>query len=200
MLDQHWMQTYSGGQFFYKEGQPKSVSIIDIARSLSRLPRFLGHTSQYLSVAEHSMAVAQLLEFGGGSQRLQLLGLLHDAHEAYLGDIPSPLSHFLRDSYGVDLSAFKHHLQREILDSLGIAAVAPDEEAAIMKADMQALTIERRLVMNSNHRWHVDGVIVPEYGAGLYGYWQHDDAFGLFERHYDRLKASVDFETRVPQD
>ncbi len=62
------------------------VCLADIARSLSRLARYLGHTRQFYSVAQHSVIVSNLVE-----PEHALKGLLHDASEAYLGDVVSPL-------------------------------------------------------------------------------------------------------------
>ena len=70
--------------------------IDEIAHALSQINRFTGHTRVPYSVAEHSCRVASLLP-----AELQLAGLLHDASEAYLGDMASPLKHhpFFGDAY-----------------------------------------------------------------------------------------------------
>ena len=69
------------------------ILMMDIARGLSHQCRFLGQTSVHYSVAEHSVRVSELLQGWGCSRMIQLWGLLHDASEAYLGDVPSPLKH-----------------------------------------------------------------------------------------------------------
>jgi hypothetical protein len=75
---------------------PKSwvFSIDDISQALSNQCRFNGHVDFY-SVAEHCVRVSQLLEADGHLRNTQLLGLLHDAAEAYIGDIPGPWKPFL---------------------------------------------------------------------------------------------------------
>ena len=67
------------------------VCIEDIARALSRQCRYNGHVGGFFSVARHSLWVADKLSEQGYSARIQLAGLLHDASEAYLGDVPRPL-------------------------------------------------------------------------------------------------------------
>ncbi len=67
--------------------QPEDIDIEDIAHSLARLCRYNGHCGGFISVARHSIWVAQHLEPEG----LGLWGLLHDAPEAYLGDMTRPV-------------------------------------------------------------------------------------------------------------
>ena len=84
-----YITTYTGARFSYAE--PGPFRIRDIAHSLSLLPRFLGHTRGFYSVAQHSLYVCDILHEEGADRHLQAAGLLHDAQEAYIGDIPSPL-------------------------------------------------------------------------------------------------------------
>ena len=85
-----WIQTYSGKRFELDgEIDPETIDIEDIAHALSQICRFGGHTRAFYSVAEHSVRVSHLL-FDHG-RKVQLQGLLHDAAEAYLGDIVRPM-------------------------------------------------------------------------------------------------------------
>ena len=70
---------------------PFNADIKSIAFSLSNINRFTGHVGIY-SVAQHSVLVAQQLP-----DNLKLSGLLHDAPEAYIGDVSSPLKRLLPD-------------------------------------------------------------------------------------------------------
>lgn len=90
MADKSWIQTYTGKQFFYRNIQPDGIDIIDIARSLSMVPRFLGHLNKNYSVAQHSLYVSRMV-----SAEATFWGLLHDATEAYLSDLPAPLKWIL---------------------------------------------------------------------------------------------------------
>jgi len=74
---------------------PDMIRLSDIAHGLANINRFGGHTARPWSVAEHSLVVAGLLHRQFGNDRLTLAGLLHDATEAYLGDVVRPLKQAL---------------------------------------------------------------------------------------------------------
>ncbi len=88
-----WILTHSGKHFDFLDPQPDQVCIGDIAHALSRICRFTGHTSRFYSVAEHSFYCSKLVD----DVELKLEALLHDAHEAYINDISSPLKKLLPD-------------------------------------------------------------------------------------------------------
>lgn len=89
-----WIQTVSGKRFYLLDPRPEMICLEDIAHALGQLCRFTGHTRQFLSVAEHSVTVSHLLKpFGPAAE---LAGLLHDAAEAYIGDVNNPLKVALR--------------------------------------------------------------------------------------------------------
>lgn len=81
-----WIQTYSGLSFDLENPDPNTVDIKDIAHALSLICRFTGHVKHHYSVAQHSVLVSRQLP-----QRLRFQGLMHDAHEAYVGDVSAPL-------------------------------------------------------------------------------------------------------------
>lgn len=83
---EHWMTTHTGKKFHYRAPSLDEISIWDIAHHLSLICRFVGAVSQFYSVAEHSIRVAALVP-----QEHKLAALLHDAAEAYIGDISRPV-------------------------------------------------------------------------------------------------------------
>ena len=80
------LQTYTGKVLRPLDPWPGDFCIEDIAWSLAHQCRYNGHTKLFYSVATHCMLVAFFLP-----PSLKLEGLLHDASEAYLTDLPSPL-------------------------------------------------------------------------------------------------------------
>ncbi len=84
--------TYLGKKFYFEDPKPDQIDIRDIAHSLSHICRFNGHTNLFYSVAAHSIFVAERMP---GSAREKLSALLHDAAEAYVCDVPSPLKPLL---------------------------------------------------------------------------------------------------------
>ena len=82
--------TVSGKQINLIEPTPDMLDIRDIANSLSKICRFNGHTTHFYNVAQHSVLVCYLMcESEGGDFALE--ALMHDAAEAYLGDVIKPL-------------------------------------------------------------------------------------------------------------
>lgn len=98
-----------------------AISSVDIATALSRICRYGGQCPQFYSVAEHSYRVSMLAEEDGLGKDIVLACHLHDASEAYIGDIVRPLKDMLPaykeiedrlmdcigNAYGVDFA--KHH-------------------------------------------------------------------------------------------
>lgn len=89
-----WMQTFTGKQFWPMDPRADEIDIADIAHSLSMQCRYAGHSLRFYSVAEHSTLVAKWI-LDNGTRWDALAGLLHDATEAYLVDVPRPVKPFL---------------------------------------------------------------------------------------------------------
>lgn len=83
-----WMQTYSGEPFYPLEPNLDHIDIVDIAHALSMLCRYNGHCKRFYSVAEHSVLISHTVDTENA-----LWALLHDAAEAYIGDMVRPLKH-----------------------------------------------------------------------------------------------------------
>ncbi len=85
----------SGIYFDLLDPNPEHILIEDIAAALSKICRFGGHVSQFYSVAEHSWHCADQARVDGRSVDYQRAALLHDAAEAYIGDVVNPLKMLL---------------------------------------------------------------------------------------------------------
>jgi len=80
------IRTFSGIYMNIFEPKPEMICIEDIAHSLSNQCRFGGHLPNFYSVSQHSIMVSGLVP-----KEHFLAALLHDASEAYLMDIPTPI-------------------------------------------------------------------------------------------------------------
>jgi uncharacterized protein len=87
LMSQYKIQTYSGQLVDYLNPNPDTIKIEDIAKALSLEVRFGGQCRFHYSVGQHS-----ILACGLAPKSLKLEALLHDAEEAYIKDMPSPLA------------------------------------------------------------------------------------------------------------
>ena len=95
-MSQHsFIQTYSGRKFDFRAPDPEAITIEDIAHALSQTCRFGAHTRRFYSVADHSVNVARIVAWKGGNAHTMAAALIHDASEAYLGDVVTPLKRML---------------------------------------------------------------------------------------------------------
>lgn len=90
--DEGKIRTWSGQYVDLFNPDPMTIRMDDIAHSMSLICRYNGHVDKHYSVAQHSLEVVKYLE-STETPPVQFLGLLHDASEAYLGDLVSPLKH-----------------------------------------------------------------------------------------------------------
>ncbi|MGH2359521.1 MAG: phosphohydrolase [bacterium] len=103
---------YSGRHFYPLHPSAADVDLLDIAHSLAHQCRFAGHTRSFYSVAQHSVLVSRVC-----APQDALYGLLHDAAEAYLVDVPSPLKHSPEFEAYRTAEALVH---RAIMDAFGL--------------------------------------------------------------------------------
>ena len=113
----HQIVTTTGIMFDPLNPDPAKIRLRDIVTSLSRINRYLGHGSHPMSVLAHSVCVAQLVP-----PEYQLTALLHDATEAYLGDVPAPLKELLEFTPYRDA---EHRLWTAIAAKYGAHPVIP---------------------------------------------------------------------------
>ncbi|MEO5355125.1 MAG: phosphohydrolase [Magnetococcus sp. XQGC-1] len=129
-----WIQTFTGRQFWPMDARPEEVEIRDIAHSLAMLCRFNGHCHRFYSVAEHAVHVSRMVEAAHARW-----GLLHDAAEAYISDMPQPIKRELPT-----FRACEEQLQLVIARRFALPIPMP---AAVKQADMQLLATEKMALM-----------------------------------------------------
>jgi len=157
-----WMETFTGKRFYPLDPGYGSVSIIDIAHALSNICRFGGHTKHYYSVAQHCITGADWVFEQTKSDRLAMLFLLHDAAEAYVGDMIRPIKsipefHFFK--------TIESGVIRSIYNYAGIDWATTEEEVIIKKFDNLMLAEEGfHLTENKTLSW--DTQYQPEQPEG----------------------------------
>jgi 5'-deoxynucleotidase YfbR-like HD superfamily hydrolase len=151
------LETVSGRKIDITDPDPAMIDISDIAWALSRMPRFNGHSIPYISysVAQHSIQVMK--ELAPHGERIQLLGLLHDAAEAYITDMPSPVKH-IPEIHAV-IKKLEDRIMHTIYQSLKIDPPTEEEEQIIKLADKTQQAVEAYNFMYSRgHDWNLPKV------------------------------------------
>lgn len=147
-----WMQTASGGVFWPMDPRPSEVRIEDIAHSLANMCRYAGHCREFYSVAQHSVIVSMHVPAGDA-----LWGLMHDASEAYLVDVPKPVKRFLAGYQEIEFS-----VMRAVSRAFGLPEEMPQ---SVKRADAAILADEAAHLMGPAPRpW---GLTVPPLGVHI---------------------------------
>lgn len=121
-------------------------SLGEIGHSLSQINRFTGHATRPYSVAEHSLLVLNLARAEYASDELQFAALMHDAHEAIVGDMATP--HKLE--MGEAWAAYEWKHQRHLLEQYELLEVFTQYKARIKRWDLIALATERAQLTRFN--------------------------------------------------
>jgi 5'-deoxynucleotidase YfbR-like HD superfamily hydrolase len=154
-----WITTYPMGIRFYPQTpKPEDVDIHDIAHSLPMQARFLGHTSRFYSVGEHSCHVADWIWKVTEDRVAAACGLLHDGEETYVGDMPRPIKH-----YG-PLQVYRSLCGRAsaaIFAKFGLGEAYAKHESLIKTADDQLLHTESRR-LNHKAEWEDNDKILSD--------------------------------------
>jgi len=171
-----WIQTHSGRRFNPTNPNPDAIVIQDIAHALSMQCRFSGHCRKFYSVAQHSVLVSYICDSEDA-----LWGLLHDASEAYLVDVPRPLKRSGKfDAY----IEFEHQMQEAICRRFGLPLQEPP---SVKKADTILLATEARDLMSPLHSDWVQPVDPLPF---IIDPWGPDKAKDMFmKRFFDLIGA-----------
>lgn len=126
--------TSSGIYFDYEDPKIEQINIHDISKALSNTCRFGGHSAFY-SVTEHSVHCATLAKEDGLGDDVIFAALMHDAQEAYIGDMPKPLKLMMPEF---------QELERKIETVVNISfGIKSGHEKTIKDFDLQMLKAEK---------------------------------------------------------
>lgn len=132
----------SGLVFDFINPKQETILIEDIAWALSYTCRFVGQSLDFYSVAQHSVAVSKIVP-----EDQKLAALLHDAAEAYIGDVSRPLKKLLPD-----YKIIEDNIEAAIAKRFGLPATMTPE---IKNADMILLRTEQRdLIKSYDPSWN----------------------------------------------
>jgi hypothetical protein len=144
-----WMQTFTGRRFYPLDPHPSEIDPVDIAHALSLICRYGGHTRRFYSVAEHCVILSHAV-----APEHALWALLHDASEAYVGDMVRPLKHHMPTYQAVEdrvIAAIAARFRLSLTN--GLARIP----SAVKDADNRILLDERAALLTpTEDSWGVD--------------------------------------------
>lgn len=167
-----WFVTFSGKRFFPLDPRVEDIDIKDIAHALALQTRWMGHCKNFYSIAAHSLACARIaetddgydprVEGSRGSIKMKW-ALMHDAAEAYTGDIVRPIKRSLyfrgeQDAAGVwmmhKFKDFEQTLLQCIAERFNLPWPIPQE---VLEIDNRMLVTEAVHLTNYDGGRYVDG-------------------------------------------
>jgi hypothetical protein len=123
----------SGAWFDFCAPASSDFTIEDIAHGLANICRYSGQCSNFYSVAEHSILVSET------AAGFEFEALMHDAAEAFLGDITRPLKQMLPEYKRIEAD-----VEHAILDRFGVTGPLPPQ---VKRADLRVLAAEQKQIM-----------------------------------------------------
>lgn len=124
---------------------PEAVDAAAIGHCLSSICRFNGATTHFYSVAQHCLFVSMLVP-----ARLQLAALVHDASEAYVTDLPSPIKHDSRMAWYRDL---ERRVQSVIETHFGLQLTERDRREIKEADEIMLATEASQLLPKEDYLW-----------------------------------------------
>lgn len=176
--------TRSGHYFDFTDLESNVIEIEDIAHGLSHVCRFAGQVPQFYCVAQHSVLVWWIVRdvLGVTDPTVWMQALLHDATEAYIGDMTSPLKRMMKE-----YQSLESRLDYLVLRRFGLS---PLLDPWVRKADLMALAIEKRELWGNPDAWDVlEGVEEVDWRLEPIG---SADAKEQFLLCYDYIRKQIE--------
>ena len=184
-MTENWIRTFGAHRFGFNHNTMQNlISPEDIAHSLSNICRFNGHCYKYYSVAQHSVYVSRLQP----TPLLRIIGLLHDAHETYIGDITRPFMAHITENYTNELKQYSKELCMSVIKRfLDIELV--DLPPSVIAADQQMLATEAVSLMGVTPNGLLDWGLREEMVRKDINIkpWSHGRAKNMFKKEYLKL-------------
>jgi uncharacterized protein len=174
--DSAWIQTHSGRRFNPTKPNPDAIVIQDIAHALSMQCRFSGHCREFYSVAQHSVLVSYICD-----SQDALWGLMHDATEAYLVDLPRPLKRSGKMQSYIDFEAV---MTEAICRRFALPFKEPP---SVKRADTVLLATEARDLMSPLHPDWIQPVEPLPFKIEA---WDHNKAKDMFMKRFFELTGA----------
>ena len=142
-----WQEIYTG-RFYAIDPRSDEVSLLDIAHGLSQICRYTGQCKHFYSVAQHCLNVYKDLKQLGYDETIQLIGLLHDASEVYISDLPKPFKVEIPE-----YKIFEEKIERAIYEKFGLPFPTDEIHKIIKFSDNEVLYNEVESLMNNVENW-----------------------------------------------
>jgi hypothetical protein len=193
--DKYAIDTFTGKWVNPENVSEGDISIYDIAHSLSLLCRFTGHCKWFYSVGQHSINVAYILgkrslgfdyETKDNMRLTMLAGLLHDAAEAYMGDIARPIK-ALFSKYTRQIKEVEDRLMGVIVKKFGLSGA---DWQYVKKADNLMVVTEAYQLMPDNlDEWDISETPIVDFPA--IGIARPEDIEGNFLSVFEKLRGAM---------
>lgn len=165
----------SGEYFDIAEPEASAFQVSDIAHALGNICRFTGHPERFYSVAEHSVICSHMVP-----PEDAMAALMHDAAEAFIGDVSAPLKSLLPDYMAVT-----HRVEQAVWSRLGLPLTLPP---SVKIADRRALAVEQRVCMGNGDDWGIDEPTDED--CALIRFLSPEDARAAFLERYHDLRCA----------
>ena len=175
-----YITTYTGKHFEPTNPDQEAICIGDIAHALSLITRGNGHVKTFWSVGEHCLCCAKEAVARGLSDRLVLAGLLHDASECYMSDIPRPFKRELPE-----YCKYENHLLDLIYEKFLGGSLTTEEQAQLKAIDDALLWYDLTILLGEQPRGEAPKLqVVPDYTVRPFAEVEQE-YLKLFREYYE---------------